>query len=411
VSESCDFLIVGAGIVGLTVAWELRKRDPLVKITILEKEPTVGLHASGRNSGVLHSGIYYGSDTLKAKVCSSGAKKMQEFANEHGIDCNKSGKVIIATSENDLITIDKLIRNASENGIIAEKLNEQEVKEIEPYASPYQAGIHSPETAVIDSKSVIKKLYSLLQDKNVVFKFNSPLLAQDKENRIVTTLKEKISYGYLYNCAGANADRIAKMFGKGLNYTMVPFKGIYYKLSPERNYLVNSSIYPVPDIKLPFLGVHLTRVINGDVYVGPTAIPAFGRENYGILNGIELGEGFKIGSELISMYWKNQGNFRLLMHTEMKKYLKPWFVKSAQKLVSDLKSEDLIPSSKVGIRPQLINTKTKSIEMDYIIEQTEHSMHILNSISPAFTSAFSFSELIVDQLDKPKPFMKNVNFK
>ncbi len=336
---------------------------------------------------------------------------MQEFANEHGIDCNKSGKVIIATSENDLITIDKLIRNASENGIIAEKLNEQEVKEIEPYASPYQAGIHSPETAVIDSKSVIKKLYSLLQDKNVVFKFNSPLLAQDKENRIVTTLKEKISYGYLYNCAGANADRIAKMFGKGLNYTMVPFKGIYYKLSPERNYLVNSSIYPVPDIKLPFLGVHLTRVINGDVYVGPTAIPAFGRENYGILNGIELGEGFKIGSELVSMYWKNQGNFRLLMHTEMKKYLKPWFVKSAQKLVSDLKSEDLIPSSKVGIRPQLINTKTKSIEMDYIIEQTEHSMHILNSISPAFTSAFSFSELIVDQLDKPKPFMKNVNFK
>jgi len=124
-----------------------------------------------------------------------------------------------------------------------------------------------------------------------------------------------------------------------------------------------------------------------------------------------LGEGFKIGSELVSMYWKNQGNFRLLMHTEMKKYLKPWFVKSAQKLVSDLKSEDLIPSSKVGIRPQLINIKTKSIEMDYIIEQTEHSMHILNSISPAFTSAFSFSELIVDQLDKPKPFMKNVNFK
>ena len=216
-NSSCDYLIVGAGIIGLTVAWELRKRDPLVKITILEKEPTVGLHASGRNSGVLHSGIYYGSDTLKAKVCSSGAKKMQEFANEHGIDCNKSGKVIIATSENDLITIDKLIRNASENGIIAEKLNEQEVKEIEPYASPYQAGIHSPETAVIDSKSVIKKLYSLLQDKNVVFKFNSPLLAQDKENRIVTTLKEKISYGYLYNCAGANADRIAKMFGKGLN--------------------------------------------------------------------------------------------------------------------------------------------------------------------------------------------------
>jgi L-2-hydroxyglutarate oxidase LhgO len=400
VSDSCDFLIVGAGIVGLTVAWELRRRDPLAKITILEKELTVGLHASGRNSGVLHSGIYYGSDTLKAKVCSSGAKKMQEFANEHGIDCNRSGKVIIATSDNDLITIDKLIQNASENGIIAEKLNEQEVKEIEPYANPYQAGIYSPETAVIDSKSVIKKLYSLLIDKNVVFKFNSPLLAQDKENRTVTTLKEKISYGYLYNCAGANADRIAKLFDRGLDYTMIPFKGIYYKLRPEMSYLVNSSIYPVPDINLPFLGVHLTRVINGDIYIGPTAIPAFGRENYGILKGVELSEGLAIGSKLIGMYLKNKSNFRLLVHTEMKKYRKPWFVKSAKKLVVDLKSEDLIPSNKVGIRPQLVNTKTNTIELDYIIERTESSMHVLNSISPAFTSSFAFAEWIVRSSEK-----------
>ncbi len=398
-SDSCDFLIVGAGIVGLTVAWELKRRDPLAKITILEKEPTVGLHASGRNSGVLHSGIYYGSDTLKAKVCSSGAKKMQEFANEHGIDCNRSGKVIIATSENDLKTIDKLIQNASENGIIAEKLNEHEVKEIEPYANPYQSGIYVPETAVIDSKTVVKKLYSLLKDKNVVFKLNSPLLAQDKENRTATTPKEKILYGHLYNCAGAHADRIAKMFGKGFNYTMVPFKGIYYKLHQDRKHLVNSNIYPVPDTNLPFLGVHLTRVISGEVYVGPTAIPAFGRENYGIMKGIELYEGFKISSELISMYLQNQSNFRLLVHTELKKYLKPWFLQSAQKLITGLKSEDLIPSGKVGIRPQLVNIKTKSIEMDYIIEKTEHSTHVLNSISPAFSSSFAFAKYITSNLE------------
>ena len=409
--ESCDFLIVGAGIVGLTIAWELRKKNPLAKIIILDKEPAVGMHASGRNSGVLHSGIYYGSDTIKAKVCSSGSKKMQEFAEEYNIPCNRSGKIIIATSEKDLPTIDQLLKNAKDNGINAEQIDEKEIKNIEPYASPYKTGIFSPDTAVIDSNDVMKKLYLLLQEQGVKFELSSPLLGQNSRNRTVITSTGAISYGYLYNCAGANADRVAQLFGKGLDYTVIPFKGIYYKLKPESSYLVNSNIYPVPDINLPFLGVHFTRVINGDVYVGPTAIPAFGRENYGILNGIELGEGFKIGSELISMYWKNQGNFRLLMHTEMKKYLKPWFVKSAQKLVSDLKSEDLIPSSKVGIRPQLINTKTKSIEMDYIIEQTEHSMHILNSISPAFTSAFSFSELIVDQLDKPKPFMKNVNFK
>jgi len=397
--RNCDFLIVGAGIVGLTVAWELRKRHSLATITILEKESEVGLHASGRNSGVLHSGIYYGNDTLKAQVCSSGSKRMQEFADEYGIAYSKSGKVIIATSESDLLTINKLLKNAEDNNINAKRLNEKEIKEIEPYATPFQAGIYSPDTAVIDSKSVVKKLYDLLIGKGVNFEFNAPLLEQNEKQKVVTTSKEKISYGYLYNCAGANADRVAKLFGKGLEYTMIPFKGIYYKLHPKRDYLVNSNIYPVPDINLPFLGVHLTRVISGDVYVGPTAIPAFGRENYGILKGIELGEGLKISSELIKMYLKNKGNFRLLVHSEARKYLKPWFVKSAQKLMADVKAEDLISSDKVGIRPQLINTKTKSIEMDYILEQTENSLHVLNSISPAFTSSFAFAEWIVDKAE------------
>ena len=397
--RNCDFLIVGAGIVGLTVAWELRKRHSLATITILEKESEVGLHASGRNSGVLHSGIYYGNDTLKAQVCSSGSKRMQEFADEYGIAYSKSGKVIIATSESDLLTINKLLKNAEDNNINAKRLNEKEIKEIEPYATPFQAGVYSPDTAVIDSKSVVKKLYGLLIDKGIKFNFNSPLLEQDDKQKTVTTPKEEISYGYLYNCAGANADRVAKLFGKGLEYTMIPFKGIYYKLHPKRDYLVNSNIYPVPDINLPFLGVHLTRVISGDVYVGPTAIPAFGRENYGILKGIELGEGLKISSELIKMYLKNKGNFRLLVHSEVRKYLKPWFVKSAQKLMADVKAEDLISSDKVGIRPQLVNTKTSTIEMDYILEQTESSMHVLNSISPAFTSSFAFAEWIVDKAE------------
>mgnify|MGYP003965852753 FL=1 len=397
--SSCDYLIVGAGIIGLTIAWELRKKYKSASIVVIEKEPAIGLHASGRNSGVLHSGIYYGSNTLKAKVCSSGAKKMQEFAKEYGIDCNKSGKVIIATSERDLPIIDRLLKNAKDNDIKAERLDEQEIKKIEPYAAPYQTGIFSPNTAVIDSKAIVRKLYSLLQEKGVRFELNSPLLKQNEQEKTVITPKGKISYGYLYNCAGANADRVAKLFGTGLDYTMIPFKGIYYKLRPESNHLVNSSVYPVPDTNLPFLGVHLTRVISGDVYVGPTAIPAFGRENYGILQGIEPGEGVKIGSELISMYLKNKSNFRQLVHTEIRKYLKPWFLKSAQKLVPEINTNDLVPSNKVGIRPQLINIKTKEIEMDYIIETTKNSTHILNSISPAFTSSFSFADYIVNQLE------------
>lgn len=401
VAKTCDFLIVGAGIVGLTVARELKKRHPAARIVILEKEAEVGKHASGRNSGVMHSGVYYGSSTLKAKVCSTGAARMREFAAEHGIACNRSGKVIIATSERDLPTVERLLNNARENGVNAIRLDEAGVREIEPHASPYQAGIYCPDTAVIDSKAVVHKLRELLENDGVMFEFNAPLQEVWPDKKTVKIPQGSYSYGFLYNCAGAGADLVAKKFGMAQGYTLVPFKGIYYKLRPERDHLVRGNIYPVPDIDLPFLGVHLTRVISGDVYVGPTAIPAFGRENYGILKGMELRESLKIGAELLGMYLENKQNFRLLVHTEVCKYLKPWFVESARKLMAELTPDDLVPCDKVGIRPQLINVKTRTLEMDYIIEKTPDMLHVLNSISPAFTSSLAFSEWIVDQAESP----------
>lgn len=397
VSNVFDYLVVGAGIVGLTTAQELKKRFPNASVAIVEKEAQVGLHASGRNSGVMHSGVYYGNTTLKAKVCSVGARRMREFAEKHQISCHKSGKVIIATSERDLPTVEKLMKNARDNNVRAELLTEAEIKKIEPYASPYKMGIHSPDTAVIDSKAVVKKLFEILSNLGVQFFFNAKELTFSPDKKTVEINQQQVSYGFLFNCAGAGADLVAKKFGLAQDYTLVPFKGIYYKIRPERDYLVNSNIYPVPDIDLPFLGVHLTRVVSGDVYVGPTAIPAFGRENYGILNGLEFKESFKIGKDLISMYLENKQNFRLLVHTEVRKYLKPWFVEAAQKLMHEIKSDDLIPCDKVGIRPQLINVKTKSLEMDYILENTESSLHVLNAISPAFTSSLAFSEWIVEQ--------------
>ncbi len=225
-SHSSDYLIVGAGIIGLAIAWELRKRHPSASITILEKEPEVGLHASGRNSGVLHSGIYYGSDTLQAKVRSSGAEKMQEFAKVYSIACNRSGKIIIATSQADLPSIDRLLTNAEDNSIKVKRIDEQVIKKIETHASPYRTGIYSPDTAVSDSKSVAKKLYSLLKEQDVKFELSFPLLEQNEQEKTVSTQNRKISYGYVYNCAGAHADRVAKLFGKGEDYTMVSFKRI-----------------------------------------------------------------------------------------------------------------------------------------------------------------------------------------
>lgn len=396
-STQYDFLVVGAGIVGLAVANELSIRFPASKIGVLEKEIGPGLHASGRNSGVLHSGIYYSSDTLKAQVCAKGAARMREFAAEHGIACERSGKIIIPTSDRDLPTLERLLKNAQENNIRAERIDAQGIREHEPNARPCQAGIFSPDTAVIDSKGVVDKLRSLLEMKGVIFHWNRRIKVATPENNSVASREERFGYGYLFNCAGAHADIIAALFGLGRDYALVPFKGTYYKLRAASNGLVRSSIYPVPDAAFPFLGVHLTRVISGEVYVGPTAIPALGRENYGLIEGIRPLEAIGIGWQLVSLYLRNQLNFRNLVHVEMRKYQKKWFLNAAQRLVPGINSEDLVPTTKSGIRPQLVNLREKRLEMDYILEQTGNSMHILNAISPAFTSAFTFAELVVDR--------------
>lgn len=389
-------MIVGAGIVGLTVANELITRHSSAKVVILEKESGPGMHASGRNSGVLHSGIYYSSDTFKARVCSEGARLMVEFADEENIALSKSGKVILATSEDQLPTVDQLLKNATENNIFVEKIDNQQLRELEPYAvNNTVAALYSPQTSVIDSQAVVKRLKIKLEQLGVSFLFGSEVL-EYVGNRQVKTTFGKINFGFLYNCAGAYADRIAKMFGVGEQYTLVPFKGIYWMLGRQSTHKVKSNIYPVPDTSLPFLGVHLTRVVNGDVYVGPTAIPAFGRENYGKIEGIRFGEGLKVTFQLSSMYLKNMNNFRKMVHLELGKYRKENFLSAAKKLVPSLEGYDLVPTTKSGIRPQLVNRDTGELVMDFIIEENDCSLHVLNSISPAFTSSFAFAKHIVN---------------
>ena len=395
-SQAYDYVIVGAGIVGLTVANEVLKRRPGVRLVVLEKESAPGMHASGRNSGVMHCGIYYGSDTVKAKVCAAGARRMIEFAQAEGIAVNQCGKVILATSEDQLPTVEKLMRNALDNHILVERIDLQQLKEIEPFAAPGPAAIYCPSTAVIDGASVVKRLKEILESQGVEFLFNCAVRGQDGKNQLKTSLGP-VGYGYLINCAGAYADSVAKQFGLAEEYALVPFKGIYWKLSPEANPRVHANIYPVPDVSMPFLGVHLTRVINGDVYVGPTAIPALGRENYGILHGINLAESVEICYQLAGMYLRNENNFRKLAHVEMGKYSKNNFLEAARKLMPSLRAVDMVPTKKAGIRPQLVNNRTRKLEMDYILVETENTLHVLNAISPAFTGSLAFAELIVNR--------------
>lgn len=396
-SQTSDILIIGGGIVGLSVARTLLAKNPALSITILEKEPALGKHASGRNSGVMHCGIFYGSDTLKAKVCARGAAAIGAFAREHGIAHQVGGKLIVATEARQMPSVEKLLKNAADNGIRARLVSAEEARDIEPFAAPAHAAIHCPDTAVIDSKAVLAVLERELTARGVRFVFHCTVEGPGPGKNTLATSQGVFGYGYLFNCAGAYADRIAKTFGLAGDYILAPFKGLYWKLSAAANPRVRANIYPVPDPALPFLGVHLTRVISGDVYVGPTAIPALGRENYSGLEGIHPGEALTIFRLLSEMYLRNQQNFRTLTHHELRKYSKRPFFESARRLMPSLTMEEMERSPKVGIRPQLVNIRKKQLEMDYIFEHTEHSLHVLNTISPAFTSSFAFAEMIVEQ--------------
>jgi len=393
--NSCDQLIIGSGIVGLAVAREIRKRSPHSKILILEKEKGPGLHASGRNSGVLHSGIYYPPGSLKAQVCKEGARQMTVFAEERKIPLRKGGKVILATKEEEIPRLHALMENARANQIRAELCDETQIRKIEPHARAYRQGIHLPDVAVIDPLAVVHALVKELKEGGVEIHFTEPVESVDPSKREVKTPGGRYGYGHLFNCAGAYADRIARFFGLASRFALIPFKGTYCNLRLGRESLVHSNIYPVPDPMVPFLGIHFTRSVEGSVHVGPTAIPALGRENYGILEGLAPSEMPAILGTLSKMFFAS-GKFRRLAFQEWANYWKPHFVAEARKLIPELEADDLVPSSKVGIRPQLVDLKTKTLVMDYVIEKTSDSTHVLNAVSPAFTSAFSFAEVLVN---------------
>lgn len=398
--ETSDYLIIGAGIVGLSIAREIKFREPNAKIKILEKEPRLGVHASGRNSGVLHTGIYYPRGTLKAKLCKAGADAMFAYAEQYGIPVRRDGKVIVATSEENAEGLDKLLVNAEANGIRAYRVNTDEIRQIEPHARAEFGGIYCQDTAVIDSPRVLETLRMQLTQHGVQIDTDQMLTSINNEQRSATTQNRTYSYDLLINAAGAYADQVAHLADVGKHYQLMPFKGLYYKLAPEAADLVRGSIYPVPNPVLPFLGIHFTRSINNDVYIGPTAIPALGRENYGMLSGAKPIETFEMARQLMRLYVANPQNFRNLVHNEVLHYSKQNFLAAASQLVDRLEPSWVVSTPKVGIRPQLVNTREGQLEMDFVVEHGKYSVHVLNAISPAFTSAFAFAGYIVDQFSK-----------
>lgn len=384
----CDVLIVGAGIIGLTLARELLDRG-VNDIIIIDKEECAGRHASGRNSGVLHAGVYYSPGTLKARFCVEGNRLMKEYCRSKGLRLNECGKVIVARNHTEAALIEELKRRADSCSAEARVIDSKELKEIEPYAQTCEKAIFSPNTAVIDPKEIVGSLCKDLVDSGKVRMVFGTRFEGLRETTTAVTSSGDIKFKLFVNAAGAYADRIAHSFGVGLNYKIIPFKGIYKKLVKERTWLVAGNIYPVPDLKVPFLGVHFTKGVEGNVYVGPTAVPALGRENYGLADDLTLDSLSILIRDGVLLF--TDSSFRMSAIKEIGRYI-PWvFYEEAKALVPCLKPWDLEPTSKVGIRAQLVDWDIKRLVMDFLVIKDGDSLHILNAVSPAFTCSMAFA--------------------
>lgn len=390
----CDYLIIGAGIIGLTIAKELSEKLTDKKIFIIEKEKDVAMHSSGRNSGVLHAGFYYTSDSLKAKFTKDGSALMHAYCEKNNLAINYSKKVVVTKDDTELNTLLELHERAKVNGVETYLINEQELRDIEPNAVTYKKALYSPKTSTINPKEVCLHLKKELIHRGLIFYFNHQY--KHKKENIVYTNATSFTAHFVINCAGLYADKIAKEYNFSKNYTILPFKGIYLKYTGDDK-PITTNIYPVPNLNNPFLGVHYTITVDGTIKIGPTAIPALWRENYSGFNNFEFSEMLSILKYEIKLFATNAFNFRKLAFTEIAKYNKLNFIRLATCMVKEIETKKFNNWSTPGIRAQLLNTETLELVQDFIVEGDDNSLHILNAVSPAFTASLAFSKWVVER--------------
>jgi len=391
----CDYLIIGAGIIGMALARELLSRFPAADILVIEKEPDVARHSSGRNSGVLHAGFYYTADSLKARFTRDGNRMMREYVKGRGLAINECHKVVVASDESEIEGVRELQRRGEKNGVDVRIIDQQELAGIDPNAKTTQIALYSPSTATVDPGQVCHALKDDLEQAGVKFLFSQGYQRRQGDSAIVTSGGLVIEVGLIINAAGLYADRIARDFGFSQNYTIIPFKGIYLKYTgPDKP--VRTNIYPVPNLKNPFLGVHYTITVDGTVEIGPTAIPAFWRENYVGLENFSLGELLEIIGWESRLFLADSFGFRSLAFEELKKYDRSYFTGLAVKMVKQIDTAGFTRWSKSGIRAQLLNTTTKELVQDFVVEGDSRTVHVLNAVSPAFTCSFPFAAWAVD---------------
>ncbi|SFJ78815.1 L-2-hydroxyglutarate oxidase [Thermoflavimicrobium dichotomicum] len=391
-----QYLIAGAGIIGLTIARELKKRFSDATIAVIEKEEDVARHASGRNSGVLHAGFYYTADSLKAKFTKRGNKALTQYCLEKGLSVHQCGKVVIARDEKDLEGLEELKRRAEKNGVELIWVDEKELKEIEPNAVTYQKALYSPSTSTVNPVEVCQAIKKENIQNGVDFYFCHPY--RKVKEQIIFAGDKRFSYDYFINAAGLYADKIAQDFGFGKDYMIIPFKGNYMKYEKNKED-IQTNIYPVPNLKNPFLGVHFTKMVDGTIKIGPTATPAFWRENYQGWSRFRLSEAIPILYYQAKLFVTNSFHFRSLAWEEIRKYRRSFFIGEALEMVRNVDPNGFADSfSPPGIRAQLLNKKSLELVQDFIVEGDKHSIHILNAVSPAFTCSMPFAEYVVDRI-------------
>jgi L-2-hydroxyglutarate oxidase len=393
------FIIVGSGIVGLATAYALKKATPQAAVLILEKEGQPAVHQTGRNSGVIHSGVYYKPGSKKAKLCTRGSSRMIDFCRTYGVPFEQCGKVIVATDESELSYLDVLADRGEANGLKVRKITQRELNELEPHVNGI-AALHVPEAGIVSYKKVAEKLVELLKKQGVEIVFNQQVCAIDSEDKTctVTTQHQKFSSEYVINCAGLYSDTLAKSAGAELGHRIIPFRGEYYELVEERRHLVKNLIYPVPNPDFPFLGVHFTRMINGSIHAGPNAVLSLKKEGYSKL-AFDAAEAWHSLSykgfwKLVGQHW--QEGFRELYRSVSKAQ----FVKSLQKLIPEVRAEDLIPSDS-GVRAQALNPDGSLVD-DFLIKYHGRTIHVCNAPSPAATSSLEIGDQIAEYVMEHK---------
>ncbi len=397
-----DVAIIGGGIIGLSTAMQFAENNPKTKLAVLEKEPHLAMHQTGHNSGVMHSGIYYRPGSAKARMCVSGKKALLEFCDQQGIPYDICGKVILATRKEQLPELEALLQRGRENGVEnLELIGPERLKEIEPNATGLMA-LYSPNTGIIDFGKVAQAYALRFQTQGGAILTSTALehVTQKSDGLILGTSSGEFFCKHLINCAGLYTDRLAQLTAEEnlakssaeITHQIVPFRGEYYKLNETRRHLVRGLIYPLPDSKLPFLGVHFTRTVHGEVEVGPNAVLAFAREGYRMFD-VNLQDLWQ--TLTYRGFWAMaHAHWKAGLNEYHRSFSKGAFVRALQQLVPEVKSHDLIPAGR-GVRAQAVSSSGQLID-DFVISQGPRAIHVINAPSPGATASLAIGRRICD---------------